>query len=333
MKIYLGLLYYHFKKLQDWGIKNNAQVTLNVNTFAVEVKCRGRYYTLYPMFAGEVEGRRMYVSTMPPSASGFCGWRPYGAMDCPHSKNKILFKNFLREKGIRTPEYVEHLKAAMNLDFDYIVKNSNGSFGRQIDGPFRKNETVDPGRINYSGSSETAYAEQFIEGSIVKVWFWGNRAFYAQVSHFPEIVGDGRSTSEKLVSSRFAQCALDWGRYAEREVIVACLRFQNTELHDIVSAGRSLWIDYRYGRDYEPNEGSARESDNALSGLIEKTGNQIPVMGAVVNDLLRQSFPAPILVALDAMLDANGHLWWLEMNVNPMVPPECYEIMFLDLFP
>jgi len=47
---------------------------------------------------------------------------------------------------------------------------------------------------------------------------------------------------------------------------------------------------------------------------------------------LRQELNAPVLCSLDGVLDADGKIWWLEANSNPMFPPTGYPPMFSTLF-
>jgi hypothetical protein len=41
---------------------------------------------------------------------------------------------------------------------------------------------------------------------------------------------------------------------------------------------------------------------------------------------------APVLYSLDAVVDGEGKVWWLEMNSNPVMPPPGYPAMLQDLF-
>jgi len=47
---------------------------------------------------------------------------------------------------------------------------------------------------------------------------------------------------------------------------------------------------------------------------------------------LRQELNAPVLCSLDGVLDADGKIWWLEANSNPIFPPTGYPAMFSTLF-
>ena len=55
-------------------------------------------------------------------------------------------------------------------------------------------------------------------------------------------------------------------------------------------------------------------------------------MGTVAGAHLRSLFNAPVLFAVDGVCDASGRVWWLEMNSNPILPPDGYAPMFNSLF-
>jgi hypothetical protein len=56
------------------------------------------------------------------------------------------------------------------------------------------------------------------------------------------------------------------------------------------------------------------------------------MMGKALAKLLKLTFPAPLMISIDGVLDREGVIWWLEMNTNSVVPPDGYEAMFSDLF-
>jgi hypothetical protein len=249
-----------------------------------------------------------------------------------HSINKLVFKDFLNQSGLRAPRHIDPIHAAIRPEFDYIFKGAVGSFGYQIAGPFRCGQPIGATYRKDASQAEGIYAEEFIAGNIIKIWFWGSRSFYAQKHNFPIITGDGSSTVDDLIQKRLQWCGLDWQTYHDRAIVLDCLKFQAIEPGNVIEAGRTLWLDYRYGRNYEPHQGIAFDSDNALPELLKQTGEQIAAMGASLVGLLKKEFNLPVLISVDAMLDADSNLWWLEMNTNPMVPPECYEVMFSELF-
>lgn len=332
MQIYLGPVFNHFRALQAWAMDKDAAVTLDVRTFEVEVKYRNRYYLMQPLFQARENGRLVHTEALPQHWVAFGGWRPYKPVRHPLSTDKLAFKRFLVERGLRTPECALAGASGVPPVFDYLIKGVVGSFGREIAGPFRAGLAMPEGHGGLRGDLSRTFAEQFIHGSAVKVWFWGEQAFFAHVHDFPVLTGDGASTIEALLTNRLKSCRLDWATHPDRDLVLGCLQFQGVSPSEVLVAGRSVWFDYRYSQRYEPAEGTTARSDTELPHLLRRTGDEVPLLGAAVAAMLRHSFPAPIMVTVDGILDSEGRTWWLEMNTNSVMPPEGYAVMFADLF-
>jgi len=332
MQIYLNAIFNHFRAIQAWAGDKDAKITLDLKNFELEVKYRGRYFMMYPIFQARAEGLSMHTSMLSPSVFGFGGWRPYQSFTHGHSTDKRLFKTFLTEAGLRTPASLQVFDGVEPPSFDYILKGAVGSFGKEIEGPFRAGTPLQQVRGGAAGSRESVFAEQFIQGRILKVWFWGSRPFFAHAHEFPVIRGDGVRKVEDIVRERVAQGGQDWEKDTDREVVRACLRFQRTEWDSVLEIGAARWIDYRYSQHYEKSAGVTAITDSALPELVSQGGEQIERMGKELANLLRKTVAAPVMISVDGMMDADGHIWWLEMNTNSIAPPELYAPMFSDLF-
>ena len=328
MASYLNIALNHFAAMQRWVAGNEAEATLDMSNLSVEVKCRGRYYRMYPTFQAIVHGRLSHLPNLTADARGFGGWRPYQGVTHPHSSDKALFKTYLAEAGLRSPASWDVQRATP--DNDYVLKARRGSFGEGLHGPYRANARVPEGIANARDGG--FFAEQFVQGRMLKVWYWGARPFFAHMQEFPAIAGDGRSTVEDLLRARIAAAQLSWGTLAQKPVVMACLAFQGIGLHDVLEEGRLAWFDYRYGQLYPTSFGATPLSDNKIDPLAQLTGTQLQDQGRALARLLQQAFPAPVLITVDGILDREGRIWWLEMNTNSLVPPEAYEVMFADLF-
>ena len=329
MASYLNVTFNHFSALQKWITETGAAVTLNMQDLTMEVKHRGRYFRMYPMFQAQMDdGSPMHVRALTPQVTGFGGWRPYQTFTHPHSTDKKLFKQHLSDTGIPTPARWDDIGTPP--DQDYVLKARQGSFGLTVFGPYRANT---PPAMSESERvrSGPAFAEQFVQGRSVKVWYWGARPFFAHVQGRPVIVGDGRSTAGELLQARVAQCV---GTEAATQLpfAVQCLAYQQVGLDDVLAAGAERWIDYRFGQQYPTTGGRVAESDNQLDELLRLTGPQLGAMGNALARLLQQTVPVPVMLTADGVLDDAGTLWWLEMNTNSLLPPEGYAAMFGDLF-
>jgi hypothetical protein len=329
MASYINVTFNHLSAIQRWATETGGSATLDMKDLTMEVKHRGRYYRMYPMFQGLVQGRVVHLPTLTPHVRGFGGWRPYTTITHPLSTDKQQFKAHLLQCGLRTPATWESLAQTPTLD--YVVKARTGSFGQGIHGPFRAGTPVriEPGEGEKRGAM---FAEQFVAGHMLKVWFWGRRAFFAHMDPFPSITGDGHSTVEQLLRAKVSSSRQSFEEFDELPTIRACLAFHGLTLDSVLEAGRELWVEFRYGPRYPGSLGGTAVSDNALQPLAERTGTQLDDMGRMLADLLRPAFPLPVLITADAMLDAEGRIWWLEMNTNSIVPPEGYAAMFADLF-
>ena len=329
MTAYLTMSFNHFGAVQRWASETGAAATLDLRDFSLEVKHRGRYFRMYPMFRGNVQGRVVHLSQLTPDVVGFGGWRPYQTLTHPHSSDKKLFKAWLQESGLACPEGWEFTAGPPSQD--YVLKERNGSFGRGLYGPFRGGR--EPGdEAAQRASRGELFAEQFVPGRMLKVWYWGARPFFAHVQDYPAITGDGRASVRDLLERTLRAAGLEWNRFEEKTLVLDCLAFQGIGLADVLDDGRSAWIDYRYSQLYGPPKGPVATSDNQLEDLLQASGDQCVRLGHALAGLLRQTLPVPVVITVDGVLDAHGRIWWLEMNTNSLLPPEGYAAMFADLF-
>jgi len=325
---YIVGLMNHFAAIQRLTSETGAQISLNAATFILEAKLRNRYFHFYPQFLTKRDGRFAQTSTITDDTIGFAGWRPYQPFTFPMAADKLQFKQYFQARGQRMPTTWLDPRQA---DRDFLVKRSVGSFGLQMSGPFRTAERTAFDLGPAATGAGQVFAEAFIEGTIVKVWFWGRRAFFAHRQSYPEISGDGVTSASELAQARMQLAADAWGKSPDAAVARACLRYQGHEPGAVLKAGTTAWIDYRYGRSYV-KVGAIRASDDALGSFDEGARAQIDAAGFVAAQALKEIAPVPVAYAMDAMLDAEGKLWWLEMNTNPTVPPEGYVAIFGDLF-
>lgn len=321
---YINSTYNHLRALQHWAAVSGAALSLDVTTMHLEVKHRNRYYELVPQFIALLNGRFAHLPTLSHEAIAFAGWRPYRPWRFDLSTEKLLFKQHLQSAGLRTPSFWADARSASS---DFVLKRSRGSFGYEIAGPYRAGQPV-KSESDASGSNQgTLFAEQFVKGRILKIWFWDSRPFFAHAHDYLLIAGDGRTGAAALAMIKRGIHGTD----ADRAVTTACLLYQGISADSVLMEGQEAWIDYRYGRSYAGGA-SPSASDNQLDALGESVRLQCSEVGALIAGELRRSLPAPVAYAIDGMLDDEGRIWWLEMNSNPVLPPEAYAEMFQDLF-
>lgn len=324
---YINAFVTHFRAVQEWGRRAQASIELDVITFEMEVKCRGRYVRFYPQFVGTMAGRLGNTASLTPETAGFIGWLPYRPLSYDLGRDKPQFKRFAQSAGLATPRMWDLETADQLPDRDYILKRSNGSFGYEMCGPFAagaRPARQPPGRGGL-------FAEEFIRGRAVKVWFWGQRPFFAHLRRPPEVDGDGHSTVSELIDGRLRSVNLAFASLQDTGVMDDYLAFQGLSPAVVPREGQRFQVDYRYGREYEAAANSLH-SDNQLQDFSDHALEAIRAAGRSFASALRATIPAPVVYSLDGVLDETDQLWWLEANSNPVLPPEGYGEMFQDLF-
>lgn len=331
MRAYINAVLNHFRVLQEWGERTQATMSLDIRTFEVEIRHRNRYYVMQPMFQARINGQLTHQRELRGNVFGFGGWRPYRPLMHPMSTHKLQFRSALRERGMTVPRTHGAPDPAHSVPFDYLVKADVGSFGTSMLGPFRASRPASSDALR-PPSNSAVFVEEFIQGRPLKVWFWGGRPVFAQAHDYPTVTGDGQTSLDGLLRRRLRLLGEDWDHHPSRDVILTCLQYQGMGPASVLPADAQAWIDYRFAQYHLPYIGTTPQTDDALSDLLATTGDQIGTMGAMLDELTRDAFPAPILLTADGMLDPTGRIFWLEMNTNSIMPPEGYPVMLDDLF-
>lgn len=327
---YIPITLNHFRAIKAWADSSDAQVDLDIRTFNLEVKLRNRYYTLKPRFLVSNKGQMAYATQLVKDVTGFIGWLPYDILRWDLSQDKLLFKKFLTKAELGFPAT---WPSASEAHGNFLVKQSGGSFGYQISGPYRSAGEM-PAAKDAAPEGKSAgvdFAEQFIVGTNLKVWFWGASAFYAHVHAYPTVIGDGESSAQALIESRLARTGKTWGAEEGGGNMLSSLAFQQVKPADILAKGREVWIDFRYGRQYASTSPTA-ESDNDLGRVNAHVRQQIDAIGVKAGQESLRRFKAPVLYSIDGVVDEEGKVWWLEINSNPILPPDGYPLVFFSLF-
>lgn len=320
----------HMRAVKAWTDANDADVHLDLRNWELEVRCRNRYFRLHPRFRARQGERVLYANELGEHANGFIGWLPYRQVRYDLSDDKLVFKSFAAGAGLRVPARWP----ADAPEADYILKRSAGSFGYEIAGPYRAGRAparLPAEQVGPEGPRGELFAEQFIAGDALKVWFWGDQAFFAHCQRWPRVHGDGASTLRVLVARRTGCPVDDVEHSPDSAVLEAALEFQGFDLQHVLPQDQSAWLDFRYDRTYTADEYRA-QSDSQLEALPASARADIDRMGAALARELQQRFPVPVLFAVDGVLDEKGAVWWLEVNSNPVLPPDGYGSIFTTLF-
>ena len=321
----LSFILDHFSEVRKWAQRHRAEAKLDITNFKMEVRCANRYFHFHPIFPAMINGKLGHVSSLMPSVVGFGGWVPYQPYLTRLSVDKMLFKEYAERRGLKVP-------CAWRLgavpDANYIFKRSRSSFGYGIEGPYAP--TIQPQQP--AGTEQCVgelFMEQFVAGRIVKLWLWGATPVFADVQDYPCVVGDGTSPASELVARRMIN---ETSALTDDATWKTCLAFQSVEENEVLETGRSAWIDFRYGRTF-PDRTRAVRIENALPQLEKECGDQLRTVAQVIAQaLFSEVTAAPLMCSVDGMLDREGTLWWLELNSNPLVPHQSYDVMLSDLF-
>lgn len=327
---YLAVALNHFREVQSWANTAKAEMTVDLGNFELEVKCRHRCYKFFPQFINEMQGAMGHSPVLTMETVGFIGWLPYKPLGWKLSGDKLAFKEFLALVGESTPPSWLDLT---QVNVDYILKRSAGSFGYELAGPFRAAQAVSQNMGEHvPGVRGVPFAEKFIKGENLKVWFWGEQPFYAQRHPYPQVQGDGKLTLGQLIDNKLKQLgkALADGS-SDKIAMNSVVAYQQLHLRDVVQDGKVIWLDYRYGRQYVLDK-VHRATDNYLPTFAQGLMDQIVRLGDKLATELQKEFPAPVLYSVDGVVDRDGLVWWLEMNSNPMFPPDGYPLVFSTLF-
>jgi hypothetical protein len=327
---YLFTTFNHLREIQKAATFRSVKLTMDFSTFLLEAKCAGKYYTLYPQFVGRIDGQLMYSPQISENTTAIIGWLPYLPISLDSICDKIQFKRLMQSQHLKTPRFAEN---AEEIDYPFIVKNSKGSFGKGLQGPFDKNGSGDIKLEQQLAGHQngTSFAEEFFVGTAIKVWFWGSSPIYAHNETWPRILGTGQQSVRELVQMTFQRLGEEYTGVGDQNAIARCLDFQSVDAEHVLESGKSVWIDYRYGRTYR-NEKATNKPDSAWDHLSPTIQAECEKVGNTVAEQLVAHFGAPTLFSVDGVIDQAESIWWLEANTNPMLPPTSYQIIFDTLF-
>jgi hypothetical protein len=326
--MYITMFMNHIRAVQSWAERHADRTSIDIKSFQMEVRARNRYYTLHPQFRARMDKRLLNVTQLTADTTGFLGWLPYRPIQWPLSTDKLDFKKYATQHGLRTPAWWDPQEDSRQ---DYVLKTSRGSWGIEVVGPFRA-QVANSTQDRLESASDESFAEQFIEGTNLKIWVWGRTIFHVHAHPYARVTGDGSSTVNALIE----QLAQSQSPRSPRPVddargLETCLAYQGLSRSDVPAEGQSVWLEMRYGRDYR-SPATTESADNCLQQLSPKVFEQAVAAAEALESNLMGQFGAPILYSIDGVADANDDVWWLEVNSNPSLPPTGYPYIFETLF-
>ena len=308
----------HVKWLRKAVMAGGAEFILAGDSLHALIRRGAQHWALQPQFMMFNAGIPQYTAQVHDSTATFAGWLPYRNKRWPISSDKLAFKRFASAAGLPVPEC---FGAVADSPKDVIVKRAVSSFGRHLHGPFRS------ARERPLELSQGEYYERFIEGDILKVWYWNETPVCAEQLKMPFVVGDGGSSIRDLVAYR-AEHRSQLTKVEIDSLLTSCtsvLHYLGVDLDTIVPKGARQLVDFRYSSHLRPPRGRltfdfASPAEPPWMAMLRRAG---PDLFAGIPEGTR----ANTLFTVDAILDDAGQIWLLEMNSNPMTHPLAYPSM------
>lgn len=273
-----------------------------------------------PKFVRSLNGRLSYAPAPGAGVVGFAGWTPYGLRRWPAGSSKFDFKRFADAHGIATPSACTDPAA---IGGPFLVKHDTSSFGEAMRGPFLAYDANDPEQQLRPGE----YYENFLVGLIAKAWCWGSSCLALHLEAPTTVTGDGAATVRALVKAIPSTLAEhDW------ELVGRLARICGVpSIDQVLPAGKQVLVEFRYGSRYGRDD---PQNLNVLGRITDArlTRQFVQAARLCAEDIAAHSPEGEACYTLDAMVDADGTAWFLEMNCNPLVHPDLYAAMLASAF-
>jgi hypothetical protein len=279
----------HLDAVQTWAQQAGVHVHLSASSLALTLSRAGKQWLLAPRFVQQLDGRLSYTRTRKRDTT-LVGWVMPETPKLNLAQDKGVFKKFASDAGLSVPA---GWNTGAALSDDFLIKNRQGSFGVDIQGPFKKS-------AQEAILKKDQFCEQFIFGKSLKAWCWTGRVVALEIIDQPHLVGDGRRTVSELAVPRGSMDV-----QLPIEQAQAYLSWQGLQLDSVLADQQKAYLSFLYAG---PFHRKSREDSNVL-----------------------QSVSDSVLYTLDGVLDAKGRVWFLEINSHPMVHPSVYPHMLGSL--
>lgn len=307
--MYLSNYFEHLRAFTNAARKLGAQGEFRLGNMHAVLRVGERQVDFLAQYLVRRPDRTLtYSMQFGDDAEGFIGWLPYFNKRWIEAYDKLAFKRRCTQLGLPVPAWSEGSIAPRLGDF--VIKSARGSsFGQRMRGPFAATDAA----AHTLAAGE--YADRFVPGRIGKAWFWNDRLVALGLREPAFVTGDGIATLAQLVQRL--------RRSADVSVTTDFFRYRGLDWAQVPAAGDTVTLDYKYGSPYERYEEASTDRLAELQGsvLVERLSAWGGRFWACVPDDLREG----TLYTVDFVdTDTEGTLL-LEMNCNPMVPPEAYE--------
>lgn len=296
----------------------SGEAIVALDTWIAFIRQGKKHLELFPQFDATIQGSPQYQEVMTDQAAMFAGWLPYRRKRWDIASDKLAFKSYAKEFGLNVPEYWSNAELSTS---NVVVKRPRSSFGQQVFGPYRSAEE------HPLDIENGEYYEKFVEGSLLKIWFWDENPICAEMDNMPSVRGDGVSTLAEMILQRARQYR-PVGE-AERSKIFAraeiLLRYFERELKTVLKRVERQIIEFRYGTilmHWSERLVLDFAKDDAPPWLP-----QLRTIGTILFSAIPAAIRQHTLFTVDAVVGKDGQIWLLEMNSNPTVHPLVYPTM------
>ncbi len=303
-------------------MKSGAELIIAGDSLQALVRKDRRHWMLRPHFLTTLDGVSRYTAQLHEKTEHFAGWFPYAIKRWHLASDKLAFKRYAALAGLPVPRH--WLEPSDGLR-DVLIKRSASSFGENLRGPFR---SIADQRFDVAQGD---YLESFIEGDLLKVWFWDGRPVCAERDAMAFVIGNGVSTLGELIERR-ARYRIVLSEPERAAMLGKCdvlLRYYGLTLESVLPPGAKQIVEFRYGTHLLPAGARqvvtfAEQPESGWVAVLHQTGTHL--LAAIPEEIRPGT-----LFTVDAVLDREEHLWLLEVNSNPTVHPIAYAPMMESL--
>ncbi|MEA3194557.1 MAG: hypothetical protein QOD26_2890 [Betaproteobacteria bacterium] len=311
----------HVAAVKACGEQLGFRAAVGISNLALDIEKSGIHVRFQPRFVylDEKRGGFNYTPYFRPGVLGFCGWLPYFNKVWPIALDKLAFKEFVRERGLRTPQW--WTSSARDVT-DFIVKAKSGSFGQGMRGPFRALD----GSGEVQALRDGEFYERLIAGTIVKAWYWNAEPRCLELQPQPRLTGDGKRSIRELIVAYLGQADPKADRWMKYQVGFSQLfAWQGKTLDSVLAAGESVIASIRYASTLQQ---AHQDNRNVLAIHADAPlGQELRDIGETLRQAIPEELRQGVLFTVDGVLDDDGKLWLLEMNPNPTIHPDVYPAM------
>lgn len=313
-----GSFLYHCHQLRQALEQEGAEAMMPFGSFEVLSRKGAQHHRFFPRFLAIKNGVRQYEDRISDATDSFAGWTPYQKKNWLIAVDKLAFKQFASQVDLPVPDYSFMPDSTLK---NVIIKRANASFGVRMHGPF-----ANAGQYKINMLAGEFY-ERFVEGNIIKVWFWNAEPICMECDAMPSVTGNGSATIGQLILQKRAR-RQRLSQQMQAQVLEGrqdILAFYGVDINHVLPDQQRQLIEFRYGsNDMESWERKTIDFER------QPAQAQLAAM-RTIGQRLQEGIPVAIrkntLFTVDAILDKEQQLWLLEMNCNPVVHPLVYARM------